>query len=250
MADKICVICGEDCSTRPRVKSPEGQYACRACMERREAERARPAAALTNDDFALDDLGQHEAYDIDDRFSDIESPQVESNPCPNCGLPRSGGAVVCMSCGFNSASGAKVTTAFTSEKVKKERSTPAIPAEWWFPLLGVGGLIAWPVIATTSEAGFGVAFLAAALWNLIAYIMMIVAAFKDDDSKWGIIGICAWVPVIGWVASLFFVLYYCIFGSTRTGWKVNYWCSFFAVITIVVVLFTMFPDMLAEMAEE
>ncbi|MHC4427755.1 MAG: anti-sigma factor family protein [Planctomycetota bacterium] len=42
---KICVLCGEDCSKRPRVKNHRNQYACRACAEAQQARRRREAPA-------------------------------------------------------------------------------------------------------------------------------------------------------------------------------------------------------------
>lgn len=40
---KICVICGEDCSGRPRIKDSKGMYYCKSCHE--EALRRKPARA-------------------------------------------------------------------------------------------------------------------------------------------------------------------------------------------------------------
>ncbi len=32
-AGKTCIYCGEDCSTRPRVRDQQGRYACQACVK-------------------------------------------------------------------------------------------------------------------------------------------------------------------------------------------------------------------------
>lgn len=164
-SNKICVICGEDCSSRPRVKSPDGQYACRACMERREAERAAPAA-LSNDDFALDD--QEGAYELDDRFADLEAPVVEANPCPGCGMPKAPGAAMCMNCGLNAATGQRVATS-----VKKESKAGAVAVQ-------AGGAIASPILGLVGGCVGGL--LGTALWAALIY----TTGYEIGFLAWGI----------------------------------------------------------------
>ncbi|MEM9082773.1 MAG: hypothetical protein AAGB34_04190 [Planctomycetota bacterium] len=40
MSEKICRLCGEDCSDRPRIKDAKGHYACKACAKEYRAKRA------------------------------------------------------------------------------------------------------------------------------------------------------------------------------------------------------------------
>ncbi len=39
--EKICALCHQDCSTRPRTKDDAGRYFCRACVERVKVERVK-----------------------------------------------------------------------------------------------------------------------------------------------------------------------------------------------------------------
>lgn len=42
---KICVICGEDCSGRPRIKDSKGRYYCKSCHEEALRRKQAPAEA-------------------------------------------------------------------------------------------------------------------------------------------------------------------------------------------------------------
>ena len=47
---KICVHCGEDCSTRPRVKDSHDNYYCKTCHEKVEKnQRQRETVSLSPD---------------------------------------------------------------------------------------------------------------------------------------------------------------------------------------------------------
>ncbi len=241
---KICVFCGQDCAGRPRVKDPQGRYACKSCaadQPKGGASKAAPdTGPITNDDFGLGDgdIG----LSMDDLLGDVAVS--DSTPCPGCGHQLEAGAVVCMGCGYNLQTASSTNTRVSKMKVRKERSAPPISLGWVAMGLGLAGLIGLPWIGSTSEsAAFG-ALLVANIWIWAAYIMMIVAAFKDDESKWGIIGLLTFVPVLGGIAGLFFLLYYCIFGSSRTAWKVNLWLALFAIIGVVVAAISSYPELL------
>lgn len=42
---KVCVICGEDCSGRPRIKDSKGRYCCKSCHEEALPRKRAPADA-------------------------------------------------------------------------------------------------------------------------------------------------------------------------------------------------------------
>lgn len=42
---KVCVICGEDCSGRPRIKDSKGRYCCKSCHEEALPKKRAPADA-------------------------------------------------------------------------------------------------------------------------------------------------------------------------------------------------------------
>ena len=49
MAERICGICHEDCSERPRIKDPKGRYFCRACYDEAVAARKEREAPAPDD---------------------------------------------------------------------------------------------------------------------------------------------------------------------------------------------------------
>lgn len=100
---KVCILCRQDCSNRPRVKDARGRYMCRACADARAATASvapapRPSEAR---DEPADD-----AYDLmpDSLLGDGPSP------CPTCGQPIPAGSVLCLNCGFDVRKGAKLLT--------------------------------------------------------------------------------------------------------------------------------------------
>ena len=52
---KPCVLCGEDCGDRPRVKDVHGRYACRACVEKRALQRAANDETVADEPAIEDD---------------------------------------------------------------------------------------------------------------------------------------------------------------------------------------------------
>lgn len=109
---KICVLCMQDCSNKPRSKDKQGRYTCEECAAKRKTAggpvavgaaavgASKPPAAVPADDEVIPFL---------------EEESVASKPvavaCPNCARPLSGDAVICMGCGFNRQTGRNVTTA-------------------------------------------------------------------------------------------------------------------------------------------
>jgi len=135
--EKLCVICGEDCSTRPRIKDKQGRYACRACYERRanEADAMEETAvdeeALSEEeagafdpgatggaggtasgltgtgtavaDFGIDrlmpeDPGDQAAAD-DASFHVLAAAEQLGDLCAHCGAPIAAEAETCAACG-------------------------------------------------------------------------------------------------------------------------------------------------------
>lgn len=246
-AEKICIICKEDCSARPRLKDSGGQYACQACVEAKKRQaaksKARPAPAAVAP-VADGGIG----FSMDDYLGDA-APAAGTDlgsHCPNCGAGKAAGAVVCMQCGFDSASGKAMSTKVRKAKVQKDRKGPRVSGGAIFLLAIVGMLVLLPVLAMLSQEAAVGALLIAGLWGSVAYIMMVVAAFRDEDTFWGIIGILTIVPLIGFFCTLAFALYYCIFGSQRGSWKLNYWASFFAMVIVFAIMATSYPDLLSQ----
>lgn len=89
---KICALCGDDCSGKPRVKDKKGNYYCKSCHEaaaakRRSKEAGEPEPTMTPSDGEMDlnKMALEPTSDSDPEkfnfladFSDEHSAQVES----------------------------------------------------------------------------------------------------------------------------------------------------------------------------
>ena len=251
-AEKICIICGEDCAARPRLKDSNGQYACQACVQAKQRPKqasARPpkAATPTNKPVAKQEApaaGGGVGFSMDNFLGDVHT--ADANPCPKCGLGRPADAVVCMQCGFDSASGRAISTRVSKDKTKKVRSAPQVSSGTIFLIVIVALLALLPGLAFASEEAAMPALLGGIIWYLVAYIMMVGGAFSDDDKFWGWLGALFWVPLAGTFCWLAFVFYYCTIGGQRGIWKLNFWAAVLAMIAVAAVIGTVHPSLLED----
>jgi hypothetical protein len=100
---KICIVCGQDCSHKPRSKDRQGRYTCDDCSTRRKADSARNHAAPAP--AAADEIIPFLEEDS------APSRSAAGSPCPHCARPMMADAIICMGCGFNRSTGRNVTTA-------------------------------------------------------------------------------------------------------------------------------------------
>jgi hypothetical protein len=145
---KTCVVCGEDCSGRPRIKDPRGRYHCKDCYERVRASLKAPTA--------------------------LEQPtgDLPRRPCANCGTATPPGAVICTNCGCDPATG-RPSAAVRRER-KREADPEPEPAEpegdpaRFITAIGLGGLVvvtAAALILGNLVTGLFVLFVALAVVN-------------------------------------------------------------------------------------
>lgn len=236
-AEKLCIICGEDCAGRPRLKDSKGQYACQACVEAKKRPRPAPKAKAPSVPVAVaPPAGDDAGFGMDQFLGDVRP--ADANPCPKCGMGRPEDAVVCMQCGFDSASGRGMSTKVSKEKVKRARRTPRLSGGKAYVVIALSMLVLLPALAIFSPVagfiGLGIAF----LWYVVSYAYMVGAAFRDDDRFWGFLGVLFWLPLAGQFCWLAFVLYYCTIGSQRGVRKLNFWAAFFTIWIIVGIFYT------------
>lgn len=120
---KICIVCGQDCSHKPRSKDKQGRYTCDDCSTRRRAEPPRDhAAPAPADDDIIPFVEEDSA----------PSRPAAGSPCPNCARPMMADSIICMGCGFNRSTGRNVTTAMevaeggAPAKPRKPRADDAV----------------------------------------------------------------------------------------------------------------------------
>ena len=119
--EKICVICHEDCSGRPRKKDSRGRYFCTACYEKalraqREkspelhrqpapaAEEHVPALGMIDPDMMIE-LAAEETEP-----APIPAAPMGTYNCPGCDQPLPSGTKICVNCGINIDSGRSIVT--------------------------------------------------------------------------------------------------------------------------------------------
>ena len=253
---KICAICGDDCANKPRLKDAKGHYACRACYDAKIAKQAKPKPtpkppSVPGPIIALDDPTDAAG---DDLWNDFDTPSDDAiaspaGACPACGTMLPGGQAVCTSCGFNTATGHVARTKVG--KAPKSNTSNAVSLGAIGPvqvLLVLVGLAAALVIGTVMIPDAAIVFyVLSGLWSLIATIMMIAVAFQDDDTKWGVIGICSFIPCLGAIPGLIFVFYYCIFGSQRPACKANFWIAILGAVGVLIAIASTQPQLFDEL---
>jgi hypothetical protein len=102
-AEKICVICGEDCSQRRRIKDPKGRYYCKDCYD--EAKRQRAESREVAPEYAPTAIEPREPAPEPEPDEGLgimaELLEGDTSPCPSCGQALAAGTVICTNCGFN-----------------------------------------------------------------------------------------------------------------------------------------------------
>ncbi len=107
---KVCRVCSEDCSDRPRTKDRAGNYYCKVCYEQATQKKKHakapkpipPPLPATQDDSLglLSGLAAHQTK--------APSLKTEADRCEHCDEPLPQGAALCLSCGFNRKTGQRV----------------------------------------------------------------------------------------------------------------------------------------------
>lgn len=147
---KICVICHEDCSARPRIKDGQGRYACKACAAGRT--KPAPIPAPVPEPIVEDDLG----FGLED-FMDAPADEQPAlgHACPGCGAPVAADCVMCLACGTNVKTGKSAMT-----KIKTGEQSMGIKAAG-----AVGGAVATPILWTLGGLIGGA--IGATVWALL-----------------------------------------------------------------------------------
>jgi len=111
--EKQCVICGESCVGQPRIRNEKGQYAHRSCAEAKQTAKPEPMQNEHDPDLAalgFDDDGFGDMSDLlPDTPPEPQQPALRA-ACPSCGTALDSGVVVCLNCGYNTASGKALKT--------------------------------------------------------------------------------------------------------------------------------------------
>lgn len=239
------MVCGQDVSSKPRVKDNQGRYLCvGACQKKYQTEvppvapkaapSARPQARAVARDADLDNGLMNDLV--------ASSPMISAKRCDSCGNPLMNNAIVCLSCGFNSATGKAMKTRVSVDKIKEPKA-PKIKGSRYStsefgPSFGVlflivlVPLVALALLGAVNPVFLVLSFVLAWLGLAIGNILGIIAAFRNDESGWGLCGILSFfVPFLGLV-----FLYYLLVGNSDKWSKSIFVGSFVAMILGAAVL--------------
>jgi len=216
-AQKICVICHQDCSARPRVKDKKGRYYCRQCYEdarqRKHAQTAAPTPppppASPMDDG--DELGLLE--ELAQQVASAPTVEQQSSQCPSCKRPMPPEAIVCVGCGYNRRLGQHVSpavmpgTAAAAPAAGRQATgggigVPAVLTQPWVVFVGPVLLFFTLALVGRENAGALIAYLVlSGVFVLGVGVWVLVMAFCDSIGT-GVLTLC--VP--------FYALYF-VFGK-------------------------------------
>jgi hypothetical protein len=251
-AKKVCVVCGADVAGKPRVKDAAGHYMCAGeCQQKAESQakeraKARQAAAALQPPpppkqgpVVKSASAPTDGSMLGDLISN--SPMVNAVACTACGNPMPGGAVVCTRCGFNTQTGKNLKTAVIREKEKKEAkikpmkysnryASSEVGAPFWkMFLVETAILSAIGCLPLVGAEGFTIGFAVIVIAHLVAWIGGIVAAFKNDQTIWGICGVTMLVPILGIVSGIGFLVFNIFFSEDKNS-RALYLASWLASI--------------------
>jgi hypothetical protein len=112
VAAKVCVVCKEDCSKRPRTKDAQGRYVCEACVQKLQAKlEAQPAAeAAPSAPAVAKRSGDRQFVQQDAKTFDkplgLEGGLADTSVrrCPACEAEMEYAGRICKSCGHDLSS--------------------------------------------------------------------------------------------------------------------------------------------------
>ncbi|MBN1344803.1 MAG: hypothetical protein JXQ73_19070 [Phycisphaerae bacterium] len=248
---KVCRICGQDCSGRPRTKDRKGNYYCKACYDRAVKERsaaklaaatarphqvrqaeasAEPASepAVTEEQFHEESTSESPLLTELSAFEQSGEPvDVEQGRCTHCGSPMPGGAILCTRCGYNVQTGKQAEVGVGPLDADKPKATAVAVLGKGFKAAGsfllgcvlsgtfaLVGAALWCVLAIVTGREFGLV-----AWGIgLAAGFGMVLGFRDRNPLAGIVaaGISVFGITVGKIAIFVFVIYAIATGNTSS----------------------------------
>lgn len=156
--EKTCVVCGENCADRPRVKDPKGRYYCKPCYAQlsEQQHQTAPAPPAPGDMPLEPQPGEAGIDDHGGLLSELieSAPASTGKTCPQCNTELDQQAVLCVSCGYNFQSGEALQ--MNVQKAKTSRSGAVWPVVIGVIslIIAIGG-IGWNVLDFALSVGAG-----------------------------------------------------------------------------------------------
>lgn len=108
---KTCVLCGQNCAGKKRIKDARGRYYCQECHEAALRKRAaRADSSLHGPAMSSLELALQEAVPPETAAAPPTSPAPAGpvTACPGCAAPMAAGADVCIRCGYSRSRGRRL----------------------------------------------------------------------------------------------------------------------------------------------
>lgn len=226
---KVCQICHQDCSKKPRVKDPQGRYSCEECVAQRQAEAALLAGADPTPGVERRAAAKPAARPAPAKAATVaegtpagfwDQPAAAPAPvaaaqtrCAQCGNGLTPGAVICTLCGFNAQSGRKlkvktgVDGGVTAGGVAAGAGKGAARFLLW--LLGGGiaggiGLGIWLALAIFANIEVGI--VAIGVGALIGAGVAVTGQKHLNAISGAVAAAIAFFCVAGWKIAFYFIL--------------------------------------------
>lgn len=241
---KVCQICYQDCSRKPRTKDGQGRYYCEECLEQKKAEAAllagadpapgperKPLSPKSKAAPSLPEVDENPFSMGDDEGtpagfweqSAAASPASNggsgpvlapaANTCRKCGAGLLPGAVICMSCGFNTQTGKKMKIktgsdgGVTTAAVAGKAGLGAMRFGLWLLGGGIAGVISLAVwIAIVVFTGFEIGWVAIGVGAFIGFGVAITGRSHLNAISGLIAAAIAFFVVAGWKIALYLVI--------------------------------------------
>lgn len=244
MSAKVCAHCHQDCSNKPRVKDPGGQYYCKECYP--AAQAAAKSAGVGASDGATfgvfdepiiptaDIVAPKEDAKQTQKRTQEKNAELPPKNCQNCGIQMPATGIVCTNCGFNTTSGKALKTKIEKAKVIKEKKASSGGTDLSAETIGVWSagiatLIVWGMaiygLVMNDTTVIGAAFLACYGFAFLASIFTLIAAFMTSVVD----GLLTWfLP--------FYVLFFIFARCESLAVKLWFLCSVGSLIGVMILL--------------
>jgi hypothetical protein len=128
---KVCILCKQDCSKKPRLRDPQGRYTCEACANEAEAKAAAKKSATAPPPPPPDPEEPDLSYALEEEQKVAAPLAADTASCMGCGVLMPPGALICTHCGFDTRTGAPTKTS------KKEKRGPKRCEKCGYDLTGL-----------------------------------------------------------------------------------------------------------------
>ena len=236
-AAKVCAACSKNVAKLPRTRDAQGRYFCKECVDKL---KGKTVVGTGSEAGPIPKAAPPGDMDVMAKLL-ADTPGVEL--CPNCGGGVTVGAKFCVRCGFNKETGKAMKVVVERAKKEKEpksggRGGSFVLSEGMYLLL-LCALVGGGFAASMFNPIFGaLLYVICSGLFLVAWVWGIVAAFKDEETFYGICGIVGFFIGFSWV----FFIYYALIATWRGYLKMTMAAALIGVVAGAIGMFGHLSD--------